>query len=65
MYLYIYQESLQRTINAVIVNDDFKPVSNPLMYAARENSHNIVKVFKKSGVKIMIFNNLKSILSSK
>ena len=33
-------------LDALSMDDNFRPMSNPLMFAARQNHHEIVKVYQ-------------------
>ncbi|XP_072030430.1 short transient receptor potential channel 5-like [Amphiura filiformis] len=48
----ISQESLTTALNTISTDDNVKPVSSPLMYASRENSHEIVKALIEYGAEM-------------
>ncbi|XP_072046465.1 short transient receptor potential channel 5-like [Amphiura filiformis] len=48
----ISQESLHTALTTVSTSDNFKPVSSPLVYASRENSHEVVKILLQYGAEL-------------
>ncbi|XP_072030246.1 transient-receptor-potential-like protein [Amphiura filiformis] len=48
----ISQETLTTALNTISTDNNFKPVSSPLIYASRENSHEIVKALIEYGAEM-------------
>ncbi|XP_072030400.1 transient-receptor-potential-like protein [Amphiura filiformis] len=48
----ISQESLHTALETVSTTDNFRPVSSPLMYASRKNSHEVVKTLLQYGAEL-------------